>query len=182
MLFAYETNRLILTVTPPDQADAVLDFFLRDKELFERFEPDRMPNFYTLRFQKQMLQYEYNMAAQGTLFRFYIRKKDRPEQIIGTVCIHHIERGIFQSCEVGYKFSGSAQHQGYATEALSFVTALVFSDLKLHRIMAWVLPDNLPSIRLLQRVGFSCEGICRDRMYLHGRWCDHAQFCLTEPV
>ena len=47
MLFAYETERLLLKIIKPDQADAVLDFYMRDKELFEKFEPDRMPNFYT---------------------------------------------------------------------------------------------------------------------------------------
>lgn len=45
MLFAYETERLLLKIIKPDQADAVLDFYMRDKELFEKFEPDRMPNF-----------------------------------------------------------------------------------------------------------------------------------------
>ena len=52
MLFAYETERLLLKIIKPDQADAVLDFYMRDKELFEKFEPDRMPNFYTRQFQR----------------------------------------------------------------------------------------------------------------------------------
>ena len=68
MLFAYETERLLLKIIKPDQADAVLDFYMRDKELIEKFEPDRMPNFYTRQFQRQMLLFEYNMAVQGTLF------------------------------------------------------------------------------------------------------------------
>lgn len=75
MLFAYETERLLLKIIKPDQADAVLDFYMRDKELFEKFEPDRMPNFYTRQFQRQMLLFEYNMAVQGTLFRFYVYEK-----------------------------------------------------------------------------------------------------------
>ena len=37
MLFAYETERLLLKIIKPDQADAVLDFYMRDKELFEKF-------------------------------------------------------------------------------------------------------------------------------------------------
>lgn len=55
MLFDYETSRLRLKVVHADAADAVLDFYLRDKELFEKYEPDRMPNFYTLQYQRQML-------------------------------------------------------------------------------------------------------------------------------
>ena len=63
MLFAYETERLLLKIIKPDQADAVLDFYMRDKELFEKFEPDRMPNFYTRQFQRQMLLFEYNSVS-----------------------------------------------------------------------------------------------------------------------
>jgi ribosomal-protein-alanine N-acetyltransferase len=44
--------------------------------------------------------------------------------------------------------------------------------------MAWVLPDNHASIRLLERVGFSYEGISRGYLYLHGQWWDHAQYSL----
>ena len=32
MLFAYETERLLLKIIKPDQADAVLDFYMRDKD------------------------------------------------------------------------------------------------------------------------------------------------------
>ena len=140
MLFAYETERLLLKIIKPDQADAVLDFYMRDKELFEKFEPDRMPNFYTRQFQRQMLLFEYNMAVQGTLFRFYVYEKEHPERIIGTICVHHITRGFSEQCEVGYKFSSAYHHRGYATESLRFIMDLVFRDLKLHRAMAWALP------------------------------------------
>lgn len=181
MLFSYETERLLLKIIKPDQGDAVLDFYMRDKELFEQFEPDRMANFYTTQFQRQMLLFEYNMAVQGNLFRFYIYEKEDPRRIIGTICVHHITRGFSSFCEVGYKFSSAYHHRGYATEALSFVTDLVFSDLKLHRILAWALPDNAPSIRLLERTGFVYEGICHDYMRMKGQWRDHAQFCKIAP-
>lgn len=78
MLFAYETERLLLKIIKPDQADAVLDFYMRDKELFEKFEPDRMPNFYTRQFQRQMLLFEYNMQYREHCSGFmYMRKSIR---------------------------------------------------------------------------------------------------------
>ena len=104
MLFAYETERLLLKIIKPDQADAVLDFYMRDKELFEKFEPDRMPNFYTRQFQRQMLLFEYNMAVQGTLFRFYVYEKEHPDRIIGTICVHHITRGFLNSVRLDISF------------------------------------------------------------------------------
>ena len=40
MLFEYETNRLILKIMKPDNAQQVLNFFLEDREYFEKYEPD----------------------------------------------------------------------------------------------------------------------------------------------
>ena len=141
---------------------------MRDQELFERFEPDRAEGFYTVNFQKQILSFEYNMAVQGTLFRFYVYEKSDPKRIIGTISFHHIVRGFSNSCEIGYKFSSEVHHRGYATEALTKVLEVIFYELQLHRVQAWVLPDNIPSIRLLNRVGFVFEGISRDYLFLHG--------------
>ena len=43
MLFEYETQRLLLKIIKPEYGSSVLEFYLRDKALFERYEPDRMP-------------------------------------------------------------------------------------------------------------------------------------------
>ena len=78
MLFAYETERLLFKNNKAGSGRCGTGFYMRDKELFEKFEPDRMPNFYTSQFQRQMLLFEYNMAVQGTLFRFYVYEKEHP--------------------------------------------------------------------------------------------------------
>ena len=41
MLLQYETSRLILKVLKSDSAPLVVDFYNRDKELFEKYEIDR---------------------------------------------------------------------------------------------------------------------------------------------
>jgi ribosomal-protein-alanine N-acetyltransferase len=181
MNFVYETQRLILKVLKPDSAEQVLNFYIADRELFEQFEPDRLPNFYTRQFQKQVLTYEYNMAVKGDMLRYYIYEKENPNRIIGTVSIQHIMRGYFASCELGYKFSAAVHRKGYATETLELITEKIFSDMKLHRIVARALPDNEASIRLLKKIGFEYEGVARGYLYMHGKWADHAQYALLSP-
>lgn len=176
MLFKYETDRLLIKVCRPEDAKKVLDFYLRDKELFEKYEPDRMPNFYTANYQKKILKWEGNLLLKLESIRFYIFLKENSDIIIGTICIHNITKGIYSTCEVGYKFSSDFQHQGYATEALDLICNIIFKDLKLHRIEARVLPENTQSMKLLARLGFSCEGISRECIYLHGRWEDHYMY------
>lgn len=182
MLFEYETNRLILKILKPDAAPLVLDFYLRDRELFERFEPDRVPQFYTVSYQKNILKCEYNLAFKLSNIRFYVFLKGCPNTIIGTVCFHNIVPNLYSSCEVGYKFSSAFHHQGYASEAIEKGIDIMFSELGLHRIMAWVLPENQPSIRLLESLGFQRQGISREFLYMHGQWTDHAQYYLLSPA
>ena len=101
MFFEYQTDRLILKVIKPDEAAQVLDFYLRDKELFEKYEPDRIQDFYTVEKQKQIAEFEYNAAVKGTCVRFYVYRKENPGQIIGTICFHDIERGVSYCWEMG---------------------------------------------------------------------------------
>lgn len=180
MLFEYETDRLLLRILKPEAAGAVLDFYLRDRIYFEQYEPDRMPQFYTQNFQKSMLRFEYNAAIKLTSVRFYVSLKSDPDYIIGTVCFHNIQKNVYSSCEIGYKFSSAYQHLGYASEAVDKVLEVIFSDIQLHRVMAMVLPNNFASIRMLERLGFEKEGISRDHLFLHGSYKDHAQYCLLE--
>ena len=85
MLFEYETQRLLLKIIKPEYGSSVLEFYLRDKALFERYEPDRMPGFYTTDYQKKALYIEFNKAIEGTMFRFYVYEKTDPQTIIGTI-------------------------------------------------------------------------------------------------
>lgn len=173
MLLKYETERLVLKVLKPDAAMKVLDFYQRDRELFEEYETDRVPDFYTIQHQHKILKFEYNMAIKGQTIRFYAFLKENPDYIIGTVCLHNITSSFYQSCEIGYKFSSIFHHQGYASEAIKCVMSVAFYDLNLHRITAVVEKNNRPSCRLLEKIGFTNEGILRDYIYLHGKWKDH---------
>ena len=44
------------------------------------------------------------------------------------------------------------------TEAVAALVAYCFDELAAHRIEALIHPDNAASIRLVERLGFSCEG------------------------
>lgn len=178
MFFEYETERLYLRILKPEAAPKVLDFYLRDKDLFEQFEPARSADFYTVLHHKEILRGEYQLTLRLQAVRFYVIPKSDPHTIIGTISFHNISTLFRSSCEIGYKFSSEYQHQGYATEALKKCTEIIFEDLHLHRIQAWVLPDNLPSQRLLERLGFAREGIARSYLKVNGHWRDHVQYSL----
>ncbi len=181
MLLQYETQRLLLKVIGPDYAQDVLQFYLNDKALFEKYESDRCPNFYTASHQHNILQAEYGLTLKLQQIRFYVFLKEKPEQIIGTVCLYQVS-SIYSHAELGYKFSSRFHHKGYASEAVEKLIDIAFMELNLHRITAHVQEDNFPSIRLLENLAFEKEGICRDYLYLHGSWRSHIQYSLITPV
>lgn len=70
--------------------------------------------------------------------------------------------------EVSYYLTSDRWHQGIMREALQAVLLFGFGSLKLRRIQALVLPDNKASIALLQRLGFTTEGLLRQYDYGKG--------------
>lgn len=174
----YETDRLILRILHESSAPQVLDFFEKNKAIFENFEPERPQNFYTLDYQAALLKCEFDLIIKMGTLRFWIFTKEEPEQIIGTVSFQNIVRSVYQSCQIGYKLDPLYWKHGYATEAIAKAISIVFQEFHLHRIEALVLPDNKPSIRLLERLGFQSEGICHSCIFLKKRWTDHLRYSL----
>ena len=59
---------------------------------------------------------------------------------------------------VGYVLTPSAWGQGFATEACRWLLATLQKRFVLNEIMATVDVRNLPSLRVLERLGFDCIG------------------------
>ena len=113
--------------------------------------------------------------------RFYVFLKTNPRIIIGTVCLHDILRMPYCCSEIGYKLDAAFQHQGYAREAVTKVLNIAFTDLSLHRVFARVMPENTPSLRLLEAIGFTCEGTEYACTQIQGKWKDHIRYALLNP-
>lgn len=177
----YQTDRLILKILTPDHFREVLDFQIRNKDLFERYEPARPDNFYTFGHQQAVLKCEYKLATKLSTIRFYAYEKADPHRIIGTVCLHDVLRLPYSCCEIGYKFDTAYQHRGYAREAVAKALEIAFLELGLHRVFARVIPDNVPSIRLLESLHFMEEGLEHGCIQIQGIWTDHLRFGLLSP-
>ncbi|MBJ6359952.1 GNAT family N-acetyltransferase [Paenibacillus sp. GCM10012307] len=60
--------------------------------------------------------------------------------------------------EIGWVFDPRYCNQGYATEAARAVMDYGFCRLHLHRIIATCQPDNIPSWRVMEKLGMRREG------------------------
>ena len=61
---------------------------------------------------------------------------------------------------------------GYASEAIQVALRFCFRTLKLMRVQAYVFSGNEASRKLLDKLGFSCEGYLRKRFFNRRRYID----------
>jgi ribosomal-protein-alanine N-acetyltransferase len=108
--------------------------------------------------------------------------EDHSGALVGTITLQSIIRGAFQSCSVGYWLSEDAQGQGLATAALAEAASIAFGPLRLHRIQAETLRENVRSQRVLTRAGFVEYGVAESYMHIGGRWQDNVLYQLLTPT
>ena len=80
--------------------------------------------------------------------------------------------------QVGYGLAASAWGQGFATEAVTALLHHGFDALDLNRIEADIDPRNTASARTLERLGFTREGLLRERWIVAGEVSDSEIFGL----
>ncbi|KAF0242110.1 MAG: ribosomal-protein-alanine [Planctomycetota bacterium] len=85
-----------------------------------------------------------------------------------------------RSGELGYWIREDRAGKGYATEAARALLAWGFRQLELHRVTAYVDTDNPTSARVLEKCGFTREGVFRHRMQAGDDWRDQAVFGVLE--
>ena len=67
-------------------------------------------------------------------------------------------------------------------EACQAAISVIFSNYKIHRLDARVAPDNIPSIKLLERLGFVYEGIEYQGVEVNGTFKDHYRYGLISTI
>lgn len=97
----------------------------------------------------------------------------RSETLLGGLTLGLVRRGVAQACTLGYWMGQRHAGKGYMSEAVRGALRFAFSELALHRVEAACLPNNAPSRRLLDRVGFQHEGMARSYLRINGAWADH---------
>lgn len=86
----------------------------------------------------------------------------------------------FSKAEVWYKILPKFWGQGIGTQALNLILDFAFDDLYLHRVEAGCAVENGASIRLLEKVGMTREGRCREILPLKTGWSDNFMYAILQ--
>ncbi|MDQ4213809.1 GNAT family protein [Microbacterium capsulatum] len=101
-------------------------------------------------------------------------------EIAGQLNIWGVMRGSLGSATIGYWVSERFAGKGITPAAVAMATDLAFTDLGLHRIEICLRPENAPSLRVVQKLGFRYEGMRRRFIHIDGDWRDHLAFALIK--
>ena len=92
--------------------------------------------------------------------------------VVGRVALQDIVMGNRRSCFISYWLTAAALGRGHATRAVAGILEVAFSQLRLHRVDAFVRPANTASLAVLSRCGFDRIGIAKRHTYVGGDWHD----------
>lgn len=91
------------------------------------------------------------------------------ERATGILRGHHGLRYLpeFGETEILYMLDDAVWNRGYASEAAAAARDYAFDDLGLDRVMAIALPENLASIRVMEKTGLVYERMANFKGYRH---------------
>ncbi|MBH5316195.1 GNAT family N-acetyltransferase [Paenibacillus sp. GSMTC-2017] len=161
-----------------NDAAALLDIKLRNRDFFQPFEPIRDESHYTLEGQQKDLTNCMVSLQNDQAYTFGIHLSENDE-LIGRIALTGVARGPFQNANLGYFIDQKHNGNGYATTAVSLCVKKAFTEFGLHRIQAGVMPKNLPSIRVLEKAAFRQEGLAKAYLKINGAWEDHFLYAIT---
>jgi ribosomal-protein-alanine N-acetyltransferase len=100
------------------------------------------------------------------------------DQVIGFA---RLAPGVHRGAKLGYGIGADHWGHGYATDASRTLLRFAFGPLDLHRVTAAIGPENLASIAVAKRLGFSYEGHLRHHVFTNGEWRDSLLYSLLAP-
>ena len=110
--------------------------------------------------------------AEKSGFQWGVERKD-DGRILGTCTLFHLDARNMRA-EVGYCLASAYWKKGYMREALTALIDHAFGPMKLRRLEADVDPRNANSMGILGKLGFSQEGLLRERWNVNGELQDTA--------
>jgi [ribosomal protein S5]-alanine N-acetyltransferase len=97
----------------------------------------------------------------------------------GEVSLGSVQRGPFQMGYIGYWIDQALAGCGYVPEGVVLLIRYAFSALDLHRLEAAIVPRNIASRRVAEKIGMRDEGTAVRFLQIQGVYEDHVRYAIT---
>lgn len=120
------------------------------------------------------IQHAHQDIYEAKQYRYVIAINQKP---LGCIDLYDFSPKHHRAA-VGIALLPNYQGKGYAKKALQLLIANVQKYLDLHQLIAYIPTDNIVSIALFEKIGFTCSGIQKDWLYSQGKYKDVALYQL----
>ncbi|MDR2895719.1 MAG: GNAT family N-acetyltransferase [Propionibacteriaceae bacterium] len=123
-------------------------------------------------------------AREGLMAPWLIRRRrsmTTTPELIGQVTLSNIVYGSAMTASLGYWLDQDQAGQSIMPAAVALVVDYAIASIGLHRVEICIVPENQPSHRVVDKLGFRYEGRRLGFLHIAGSWRDHDVFALTAP-
>ena len=97
----------------------------------------------------------------------------------GQLTVTNITAGSARWGQVGYWIDKRHAGQGVMPTAVALAVDYCLFELGLHRIEVAIRPENVASLRVVEKLGFTKIGLAPRYLHIDGDWRDHLLFAVT---
>ena len=173
-------RRVLLRPLVPGDFAQWSDVRIRSASWLTRWEPARPPGV-------------PDVTTNRSAFAARCRARDRERQLgtgfgcgifaedrfCGEINVNGVQRGPFQSAYVGYWVDEACAGRGYCPEAVVVLARHCFEELALHRLQIAIIPRNVASRRVVEKLCLRDEGVALRYLEINGTWEDHIRYAIT---
>ena len=173
--FKLETSRLIIRTFRKTDVESVRESF--NDPLFAEF-TDHIKQPYTIQSAKDFIRKATNLRRTKSGLYYAVELKETG-RVIGEV---HLSWIFWQQMysEFGFAISPKYWNKGYGTEAAGELLRYAFEDLGMRRIVGIAMSGNVPSRRLMEKLGMKLECVAKEEWQYKDDYADFAHYVILK--
>jgi len=129
----------------------------------------------TVKLIKPIIQKRFNTPRDSYTWKICLKDSN---QFIG-LSGFTLSNDKFKLGEIYYKLHPDYWGNGYATEVAKRLVKKGFDDFDLQKVEAGVATENIKSIRVLEKIGMTREGLRRKILPIRGEWIDNYHYAIV---
>jgi ribosomal-protein-alanine N-acetyltransferase len=176
---ALKGDRILLRMPVPGDYREWAQLRGDSRAFLEPWEPTWLPDELDKSAWRFRLRRHRDDASRGVALAFFIFELNSG-RLLGGITLGNIRYGVARCGHIGYWIGERYAGQGYMVEALRVLARHAFGTMRLHRLEAACIPGNRRSIRVLEKAGFTREGLLRSYLKINGGWQDHYLYALID--
>lgn len=155
--------KIVLVPSAPEFAEVGFDW--RTQQSSQKHNPLKEMTIEDVRKQYSSEGHDLKDLFSHSSFRWIAVVENVP---VGQVNLKNVN-SMMMYAEIGYGVGEKFQGRGYGTEIVKQWVAKIFKETNLRKLIAYVHDKNLPSNRLLSKIGFLKEGLLREHYIINGK-------------